>query len=278
MPLLSDTQLHAELTAHPDYIQGFNAADWTRSDSPIQPSSVDLHVGTIYCPGESTPEAPDRLIARKTLKLSTGQTAVITTQECLTFPLEWSAYGFPPSHLSAKGLLMTNPGHVDPGFSGKLRFTVINMSAEPFHLTEGDAIVTLLIHKLETPAEHGFNDRRTADKKGALGDPTWNEVSVLAKDFVNVETRSKAIATDAIKANEAKTNRWTAGIAAVAAVLGIAATAIVNHFSGVQALQNDVNDVKSKIEIVEVKNQIKTLSDRVTSLEKAAQQNAPNKR
>ena len=73
-------------------------------------------------------------------------------------PRNWAAYGFPPSHLSAGGLLMTNPRHIDPGYVGKLRFTVINMSAQTVTLRQGDAIVTLIIHRLENVVECDFGN------------------------------------------------------------------------------------------------------------------------
>src|SRR5271155_4044743 len=115
MPLLTDGQLRDELRANPNIIHGLDTADWSHLTSHIQPCSVDLHIGDIYLPGDSAPGLPGNLLARNELTLATGQTAVLVTRERLNMARNWAAYGFPPSHVSAGGLLMTNPGHIDPG-------------------------------------------------------------------------------------------------------------------------------------------------------------------
>jgi dCTP deaminase len=185
-------------------------------------------------------------------------------------PRNWAAYGFPPSHISGQGLLMTNPGHIDPGFSGRLRFTVINMSAEPISLRRGDPIVTLLIHSLEVPAAYDFRVRRAAAGFGPLPDPSWDDVNRLAKDFVDVESRSQKIASIEVKTAQEKLNRIdnrTKFLTAVAAILGVIGTLLVGWLTGLQNVKNDVSDLKSKIAVVELKSQITDLTARVAALE-----------
>lgn len=170
---------------------------------------------------------------------------------------------------------MTNPGHIDPGYAGKLRFTVINMSAQALSLREGDAIVTLIIHRLEHPVERDFAQRRAAAGLGPLPDPSWEDVNCLAKDFVDVEARSKRIATEQIRDAEEKLNRLdsrtkftTAIIGAIAGVIGVVGTLLVGWLTGMQSIKNDLTDLKSKVDIVEVKNDIATLKGRLDALEK----------
>lgn len=64
-------------------------------------------------------------------------------------PAKLAGIGFPPTSVSAKGVLMTNPGHVDPGFIGHLQFTLINMGKDRFTLAQADRIVTLLLFELD---------------------------------------------------------------------------------------------------------------------------------
>jgi deoxycytidine triphosphate deaminase len=54
---------------------------------------------------------------------------------------------------------MTNPGHVDPGYSGLMRFTVINMGRENFDLLRGFTIVTLLFFEMSSPAKRDYGVR-----------------------------------------------------------------------------------------------------------------------
>lgn len=276
MPLLTDAQLRDRLNANPDIVRGLDTTRWAEYDSAIQPASIDLHVGDVYLPGESSPGVPGTLKPRAELTLSTGQTAVVVTKEHLNMPQDWAAYGFPPSHISAQGLLMTNPGHIDPGFSGKLRFTVINMSAVSFSLRRGDAIVTLIVHLLAEPVAHDFTQRRTAAGLGVLPDPSWDDVNRLAKDFVDVEARSKRIASAEVQTAQDRLNRLdtrTKWFTVLAAALGVLGTILVGWLTGLQGVRNDVNDLKSKIDVVELKNEIKGLAERVTAVERKVPEN-----
>src|SRR5687768_6762724 len=124
MSLLNDQALHKLATEN--IISGGPSQRWEGKDDPIQASSIDLHIGKIFVPGEY--ESDGGPAWKKMLSLTHGRTAVLETMEELRVPNEYAAIGFPPSHVSSKGLLMTNPGHVDPGYSGSMRFTVINMA------------------------------------------------------------------------------------------------------------------------------------------------------
>ena len=200
---------------------------------------------------------------------------MIVTEERLNMPRNWAAYGFPPSHVSAAGLLMTNPGHLDPGYAGKLRFTVINMSADRIALRQGDPIVTLIIHHLDAAVAHDFTQRRNAAGHGGLPDPSWDDVNRLAKDFVDVEARAKRIASAQIQEAENRLNQLdsrtkytTAFIGAVAGAIGILGTLLVGWLTGMQGIRADVNDLKNKIDVVEMKKSITDLTARTADLEK----------
>ena len=253
MALLTDRDLHTELAANPNYISGLSIVEWQSKDSPIQACSVDLHIGQIFLPGEASETAPGTLKPRVEVTLATGQTAVIVTSEILNFPSDWAAYGFPPSHVSSHGLLMTNPGHIDPGYQGNLRFTVINMSAQPFPLRNGDAIVTLLIDKLASGVNRDFQQRTAG---GPLMAPGWDEVNRLSRDFVNVEERAKKIANDAgIK--------WTVVLSVVAAIATTIATLVLGA-----ARDSGIDDLKTKIAVLEERINVTKLDGQISSLEK----------
>src|SRR5580658_9219122 len=111
--------------------------DWFDKDSPVQPSSIDLHIGSILLPGTKLGMDGSEERPLSTRSLGPGETAIITTLETLNLPSNVAAIGFPPSSVSKQGLLMTNPGHVDPGYVGPMHFTVINMGREEFSLRKG---------------------------------------------------------------------------------------------------------------------------------------------
>src|SRR5579859_7198352 len=176
-------------------------------ESPVQASSMELHIGDIYLP--EAKEGPDGAAQAKTDHvLKSGETAVVMTRETLQLPAHVAAFGFPPSRVSFKGLLMTNPGHVDPGYTGLLRFTVINMSKDPFPLNRGDAIVKLLFFTLDNPPQADWQQRNP----NGYPPPTQADVNRLSKDFVDVEQRATSIArTQGVQ--------WSVGITGAVALL-----------------------------------------------------------
>ena len=192
MALLSDTEL-VELVEGPAGARLVDdmprARDWYNEASPIQPSSLDLTIGGIFVPGAKRNEPGAVTSPRRELYLRTGETAVVTTAEKLRVPRDLGGIGFPPSHVSFQGLLMTNPGHVDPGYVGRMRFTVINMGKSPYRLKKGDVIVTVLFIRVAGSVERDY-----AERGGKITDVTQEDVNRLASDFVDVENRARRIA------------------------------------------------------------------------------------
>src|SRR5438876_8160439 len=164
MSLLRDEEIIAALTAQPPavpYVEGgVLPADPYSKDSPVQASSVDLRIGNIYLPGEKETDLGGAQNPKQEYCLKTGETAVVTTMEILHLPRNVAAFGYPPSKdVSFKGLLMTNPDHVDPGYDGAMRFTVINMAREPYPLQRGGKIVTLLLFTLDHDVSYNWRQR-----------------------------------------------------------------------------------------------------------------------
>jgi dCTP deaminase len=248
MSLLRDEDLIARINLDPPgvpYVEGLKLpSDPYSSDSPVQGTSLDLHIGNIYLPGKKKNELGGVDNPKSQHWLETGRTAVLTTKEKLRFPNDVAGFGFPPSTVSFQGLLMTNPGHVDPGYEGFMRFTVINMAKEPFELKRGDRIVRLLLFKLDAPVHAGYGARHPEPSRL----PNEEDISRLSEDFVNVDRRAKKIA-------RAQGLRWSigisAGVAVIVAFLQLWGTG--NLFS-----RKDIEELKKRQDLVEydVKNRV----------------------
>ena len=104
---------------------------------------MDLHIGDIFLPGVSDNDLGSHKKPLTQYPLPEGHTAVVVTAETLHLKGSIGAFGFPPSSVSFQGLLTTNPGHVDPGYSGRLRFAVINMGKATYTLRRGAIIASL---------------------------------------------------------------------------------------------------------------------------------------
>ena len=239
--ILTDRELHELIDKKEGgLITGFDRpSDWDSKDSLVQPSSIDLHVGGIFRPGVKPGKPGSAVNPMIEISLETGETAIVETQESINLPPNFAAIGFPPSRLSSKGLLMTNPGHIDPGYSGTLTFTVINMGREKLLLFPALQIVTILVFKLAKDVGKDFADRRASDPANtkqvdsavvSKSQVTQNRIDLLAADFVEVEKRAAKVAKGIVV--------WTA---VAAAVLSAAVTYGVNIAEDRNSKLGDVN-------------------------------------
>jgi dCTP deaminase len=195
---------------------------WYDEDSPVQPSSLDLHIGGIYIPGVRDGEPGSVRNPKPDHTLKFGHTAVVATMEELKLPRNLAGFGFPPSHISFRGLLMINPGHVDPGYEGPLRFTVINVGKDDIQLREGELIFTLLLIELQGEVKRGFIERR--------GDPPPTQeqrdkklqadLERLSLNFLDVESRTQSAAQKAVRDAGFMWPVWTAIIVALLTLAG----------------------------------------------------------
>lgn len=148
---------------------------------------------------------------------------------------------------------MTNPGHVDPGYSGPMRFTVINMGSEPYALRRGEAIVSLLLFKLSADAHTAWFER--GNKAG--GEPTQEKINRLCEDFVDVEKRAKEISY--------KILGW-AGLVALA--LSTAFSLLFQWYSGVSDLKAKVASLESQLSVAGLQKTVGEIDNRLKTVEK----------
>jgi deoxycytidine triphosphate deaminase len=98
MRILSDEELRARIEGQSNpLIQPPPAVtDWFSKDSPVQPSSLDFHIGNIYVPGrQPDPDGNPSFVSDRHV-LGCGQTVVIQTLEKISLPAELAGFGFPP--------------------------------------------------------------------------------------------------------------------------------------------------------------------------------------
>lgn len=209
--MLTDTEL-LDLQARSDFISGVPSPVSGGAGSPIQPASVDLSVGDIALPEASNGPT----IVRLGYELQPGHTAIVTTLETLTIPPTHAGIAMPASGPARRGLLMTNPGHVDPGFEGALSFTVINMGREAYQLNQGDTLATMMLFECKTACAEDWRARNASGPAGAMA-----AIDLLSRDFLDVERRAKKVADDRYR----KWSLIVPGLAAFVALLAVLGTA-----------------------------------------------------
>ena len=190
MSVLSNVELEANLNSSSPFVTT-NGSKVSRTDiqNPIEAASIRLSVGKIFQFRKMT-GGVDLVETRDQVILHQGEVAFVLTNETVVLDNLHVGLVTPKSGgVAEKGILITNTGHVDPGYSGNLRYAVINMGQEDFCLRRGDVLVKIMILRLGTKA-----------------DPDWsaNSIRPLGHDFLNLEARAKQIAEAASRDMVAK--------------------------------------------------------------------------
>lgn len=155
MSLLSNQELARHLTGPNALVTGIEGPiDPTAPNSALEAASLRLHAGRMYHLKRSGGGRNEFVESDSQLILKEGGVAFVLTKEVMNFDARHAGIMTPKSGgIAERGILITNTGHVDPGFKGPLRYAIINMGHEPFSLRAGDVITKLMIFRLETPAQ-----------------------------------------------------------------------------------------------------------------------------
>lgn len=259
---------------------------WLALRSPIQPGSIDLRVGLIYVPGKSAGQLGGEDNPATSYEIGPSESVIVSTYERIEMPPSLGGIVFPPSALSSKGVLVANIGHIDPGYSGPLRFTVINMGAQPISLRRGvDAVGTLLLFRLSRPAEADWRHRGGVVK----GEPGKVEIDALATDFGNMSDRIRHVAERTVRAMRRLNATAFVLPIAVSVAIGIATLFYgtgQSIWARLDAIEADVADAKgetanmnveavrlhseSSVEIARLQAELDSTRERLSQLEKSS--------
>lgn len=241
MTFIRDEDIAAMVREARSLASGVNASDFEAKDAAIQACTIDLTIGGIFLPGVEDDKLGSSVRPLKELSLTTGATAVIRTKEKLTMPDDVGGIAVPPNHVSINGLLMTNPGHVDPGYEGPVHLTVINMGKKPYPLKQGDRIVRVLLFRLNALPAKSYRQRRPGPGRPLI---TEELLGKLSGDFVDVTARAEASVKKQIHYAEIRA-KW---VPVVAVIAGGLITFFVNRYTG-----PDVEEVSRKVDVLAAK-------------------------
>jgi len=261
--MLSDTEIVALVAA--GHIKCVPAeTDHYTKESAVQAASLDLHIGGVYLPRAAADESGGENHPLSEYLLAPGQTVLVRTMETLKLPSGVAGLAFPPSSFAVKALLVTNAGHVDPEYSGPLRFTIINMGHQGQKLETGNRVGTLVLFGLEREPNKGWITR--TGKEGRS--PNTEDLRHLSPDFAEVENRARDIARNEVKAAQLLVQeveqRWNRRLAFAGIVVSALALIIVGFFTW----HSPIDRLDTKIDLVQVEfARTKATDDRLTKLE-----------
>lgn len=125
----------------------------------IDCNALTLRVGPEYyvTPGLEHPSprthTKQALDAGQAMTIPPGQFAFLLTEEKITIPPEVMGFISVKATYKLKGLVNVSGFHVDPGWSGRLIFTVFNAGPSTIHLERRLPVFLLWIADLDAPSE-----------------------------------------------------------------------------------------------------------------------------
>jgi len=142
---------------------------------PFDPKAIDcaaytLHVGDeVYVSPDQKIKNPNRhtkqrLANGECFAIPPGQFAFLMTRENVKVPDDALAFLSIKARIKFSGLINISGFHVDPGYSGRLLFSVLNAGPKPLHLQQGQELFLVWYADLDGPTnkkkqqDHGFNE------------------------------------------------------------------------------------------------------------------------
>lgn len=221
-------------------------------DSSIQPCSVDLHIGEIYIPDTPDTNRGGLLnpIKNKS-RLKPGGSFLVRTLETINMPCNMGGICFAPATISLQGLLIVNIGHIDPGFCGKLHFTVVNLSKDDIDIYINQVISTLLIFELSKNTEAFGNEKTVPVMNYKVPEVVNNSLPHLSRTFMDSENTIKKAVNRASLTTPIITAVLTTVVAALIA-FAISAFSNSGYDAKIATIEYQLDNLK--LEIVEIQN------------------------
>jgi len=248
MSLMLDKELRAQIAAGRGPVEGLDPALLATA---IVGCAIDLHVGDIFRPDKKDGKPGSATVPNQLqVTLKEGETAVVRTLEKFKLAKNQAALVFPATSVSIQGLLMTNPGHVDPGYEGPVHVTAINMSRAAFGLKKGDRLLRALVYQLSDNVDSTPTARATPLVTQEL-------LEKLSPDFLSVNNRTAEAAKREMNEAAKQNQLLQYGLPAFATLVGIAVTSAV----GLYTTNNRIDDRIRLLEEVKASNRLTTLEE-----------------
>lgn len=254
---LNDKEIDALISAGAIENVYFGGHDHFDRNSPVQPCSLDLKVGKIYLPSARPGQdgsAENPIESHHIVPV--GATVVVETAEVFHLPHTIGAFGFPPTSVSNIGILVTNLGHLDPGYHGTVRFTLVNMGRNPYPLRRGESIYTTLLFRVGPPVADYEARNPPLSRENPLVGVKSEMLAGLPPDFLDLDRRARSAARKAVAGNVkfVGTALVTAG-----ALIALVANIVINR-DRVAELRDQVADYKTlAMESIKAEGLIKEL-------------------
>ncbi len=103
------------------------------------------------------------------LVIPPGQFGLLITREQVKIPADAMGFISIKAGIKFRGLVNVSGFHVDPGFSGKLKFSVYNAGSQRINITSGESVFLLWFSGLEGTDTNSTTDLYDGDHKNQKG-------------------------------------------------------------------------------------------------------------
>jgi deoxycytidine triphosphate deaminase len=194
----------------------------------LQACSYDMRIGTVFKDGQIINTSSSQSNTQFVVK--PGEIISIFTWEDIELPDDVMATAFAINSQSSRGLLVLNPGHIDPGFKGCLTVKAFNMRKAPLTITRGMPIFTVVFQQLPKSTTSPYDKNIPRDQREREFNEKDVEVSARnLSEIVTIEKDSPYPTRQDVK--ELIQNHWMSWwsliLSFIAAVAGIIAVALV---------------------------------------------------
>lgn len=135
----------------------------------VEAASYDLRAGIVLWRERDSGDLAIKYFEKKndtqpTVTLQPGQMIFVITEEELKLSSTVSGTVYSRNKLQKENVLALNAGHVDPGYEGPILIRLINLGAQPWPITLGQAVFTIVFHTVEPDSVPNPADHRTREE------------------------------------------------------------------------------------------------------------------
>lgn len=224
MSFLSNFEIRELYNKGTTLVEGLHPSEFHElANGSLEAASIKLKVGEIYQHDENSSSGESALTIPY-VDLEQGDMAFVLTEEKVVLPPDIGALMFSKSGgLAERGILITNTGHIDPGYSGNLRYAVVNMGNSRFHLRKGDPLVKVMFFRMYRPASPHWGELHPPSEP-----PTFRQIADLGKSLAaihsKVEQQAASVAKEEFLKQGLHTLLWTTAAATIIAILATIVT------------------------------------------------------
>jgi dCTP deaminase len=209
----------------------------------IDSGKYELSLGGNFYASDSDEFKVKELPEGDSFVINPGQFAMLITQEFIEIPTNYIGFISIKTKMKFRGLINVSGFHVDPGFRGRLKYSVYNAGSNQVCLKIGDATFQLWLSKLTSETQYSGSHQ--------------NQTSITTNDLMNYMQGSVASPAQLKKEIQELKSRKEMNSWVLKSLLVVVFGILINVWWSWVPFHNDIktsisNDLKDSL-IVEVK-------------------------